>query len=53
MAGFIDEARRHEIRVEVLVAAGRGINAALKRGKASGEWTLDAQTDQLMASLIA
>ncbi|WP_369050213.1 hypothetical protein [Burkholderia gladioli] len=53
LAGFIDEARRHEIRAEVLVAAERGINAALEHGKASGEWTLDAQTDELVASLIA
>ncbi len=53
LAGFIDEARRHEIRTEVLVAAERGINVALEHGKATGEWTLDAQTDELMASLIA
>lgn len=53
LAGFIDEARRHEIRAEILVAAERGINVALEHGKASGEWTLDAQTDELMASLIA
>ncbi|WP_186191252.1 hypothetical protein [Burkholderia gladioli] len=53
LAGFIDEARRHEIRAEVLVAAERGINVALEHGKASGEWMLDAQTDELMATLIA
>ncbi|KAF1060760.1 hypothetical protein LvStA_04035 [Burkholderia gladioli] len=53
LAGFIDEARRHEIRAEVLVAAERGINVSLEHGKATGEWMLDAQTDELMASLIA
>ncbi len=53
LAGFIDEARRHEIRAEVLVATKRGISAALERGKASGERMLDAQTDEFMASLIA
>ncbi|MGN4224978.1 hypothetical protein ACS0Y6_34310, partial [Burkholderia gladioli] len=31
LAGFIGEARRHEIRAEVLVAAERGINASLER----------------------
>ncbi|WP_369051422.1 hypothetical protein [Burkholderia gladioli] len=53
LAGFIDEARRHEIRAEVLIATERGINAALEHGKTTGEWTLDAQTNELMASLIA
>ncbi|QGA41738.1 hypothetical protein GAS19_30080 (plasmid) [Burkholderia glumae] len=53
LAGFIDEARRHEIRTEVLVAAERGINVALEHGKSTGEWTLYAQTDELMASPIA
>lgn len=31
---------------------GRGINAALGRGEASGEWRLNTQTDELLASLI-
>ncbi|WP_256990760.1 hypothetical protein [Burkholderia sp. HI2714] len=50
--GFVDEARRHELCIEVLVAAERGINAALEHGNASGEWALDPQTDELVAALI-
>ena len=53
LVGFVDEARRHEIRVEVLVAAERGVNAAFARGEEEGEWWLDAQTDELIASLLA
>ncbi|HGF4016588.1 TPA: hypothetical protein ACF6X2_004782, partial [Burkholderia cenocepacia] len=37
---------------EVLVATERGINAALKQGKTCGVWTLDPQTDELVAALI-
>lgn len=53
LAGFVDEARKHELRAEVLVATERGINAALDRGIASEEWTLDPQTDELVAALLA
>ncbi|MBN3827205.1 hypothetical protein G3O00_26765 [Burkholderia sp. Ac-20384] len=52
LAGFVDEARKHELRVEVLVATERGINAALEQGKTCGEWVLDPQTDELVAALI-
>ncbi|WP_323123699.1 hypothetical protein [Burkholderia alba] len=51
--GFIDEARRHEIRAEVLVAAEQGINAAFERGEQDGEWWLDAYIEELVASLLA
>ncbi|RQP96555.1 hypothetical protein DF164_33495 [Burkholderia stagnalis] len=52
-AGFVDEARTHELRAEVLVATERGINAALERGIASEEWTLDPETDELVTALLA
>ncbi|MDR6504137.1 hypothetical protein J2785_007332 [Burkholderia ambifaria] len=52
LAGFVDEARKHELRVEVLVATERGINAALEQGKICGNWALDPQTDELVAALI-
>lgn len=52
LAGFVDEARKHELRMEVLVATERGINAALEQGKACGKWALDPQTDELVAALI-
>ncbi|KVC67688.1 hypothetical protein WI74_28020 [Burkholderia ubonensis] len=53
LAGFVDEARKHELRAEVLVATERGVNAALERGIAGDEWTLDPQTDELLAALLA
>jgi hypothetical protein len=53
LAGFIDEARRHELPGDVLASAEQGINAALKHGASSNEWTLDAQTDELVAALIS
>ncbi|MEX3630009.1 MAG: hypothetical protein VB138_11580 [Burkholderia sp.] len=53
LTGFIDEARRHEIRTEVLVAAELGIYASLEAGKTSEVWILDTQIDELVASLIA
>ncbi|MDN7894205.1 hypothetical protein QZM93_36990 [Burkholderia cepacia] len=52
LAGFVDEARKHELRIEVLVATERGINSALAQGKTCGEWALDPQTDELVAALI-
>ncbi|WP_322074801.1 hypothetical protein [Burkholderia cepacia] len=52
LAGFVDEARKHELRMEVLVATERGINSALEQGKTCGEWALDPQTDELVAALI-
>ncbi|VWC91611.1 Fis family transcriptional regulator [Burkholderia contaminans] len=52
LAGFVDEARKHELRAEVLVATERGVNAALEHGKTCGEWGLDPQTDELVAALI-
>ncbi len=33
LTGFIDEARRQDIRVEALIAAERGIQAAFERGE--------------------
>ncbi|QMI49004.1 hypothetical protein [Burkholderia sp. MBR-1] len=53
LAGFVDEASKHELRAEVLVATERGINVALDRGIASEEWTLGPQTDELVAALLA
>ncbi|NTX20591.1 hypothetical protein [Burkholderia cepacia] len=35
------------------MASERGINDALERGRDSGEWCLDPQTDELVAALIA
>ncbi|WP_323123743.1 hypothetical protein [Burkholderia alba] len=52
VTSFIDEARRHEIRAEVLVAAQQGINAAFERGKQDREWWLDMDTEELVASLL-
>ncbi|WP_155636418.1 hypothetical protein [Burkholderia stagnalis] len=52
LAGFVDEARKHDQCAEVLVATERGINAALDRGIANEEWTLDPQTDELVAALL-
>ncbi|WP_323123800.1 hypothetical protein [Burkholderia alba] len=53
LTGFIDEARRHEIRVEVLVAADRGIHAAFERGNQDGEWWLDPDIEEIVSSLLA
>ncbi|WP_413141078.1 hypothetical protein [Burkholderia cepacia] len=53
LSRLIDEARKRELRAEILVASERGINAALERGNAGGEWWLDPQTDDLVAALIA
>jgi hypothetical protein len=52
LAGFVDEARKQELRVEVMAATERGINAALEQGRTCGEWVLDPQTDELVAALI-
>lgn len=55
MTGFIDEARRHEVRREVLIAAERGIRTAFERGEhgeRENEWTFDAQTDEQVAALL-
>ncbi|MEQ5844425.1 MULTISPECIES: hypothetical protein [Paraburkholderia] len=52
LTGFIDEARRREIRVEVLVAAEQEINAAFERGAKDNQWTLDAQGEDLIAALL-
>ncbi|WP_196788381.1 hypothetical protein [Burkholderia cepacia] len=53
LSRFIDEARKRELCAEILVAKERGINVALEHGRASGEWRLDPQTDELVAALIA
>lgn len=53
LSRFIDETRKGELRTEILVASERGINDALERGRDSGEWCLDPQTDELVAALIA
>ena len=53
LTGFIDEARRQEIRVKVLVAAERGIQAAFDRGEREDLWTFDEQTDELVSMLLA
>lgn len=53
LTGFIDEARRHELRVEVLVAAEREINVGFERGQRESEWRLDASGVEVVASLLA
>ncbi len=52
LTSFVDEARRHELCPEVMVATERGINVALEHAKTCGEWVLDPQTDELVAALI-
>ncbi|KWF83372.1 hypothetical protein WL94_23335 [Burkholderia cepacia] len=53
LSRLIDEARKRELRTEILVTSERGINDALERGRDSGVWCLDPQTDELVAALIA
>jgi len=53
LTGFIDEARRHDIRVEALVAAERGIRDAFERGEREDVWTFDEKTDELVSMLLA
>lgn len=52
LTGFIDDARRREIRIELLVAAEREINAAFERGAQDDVWRLAARGDDLVAALL-
>uniref|UniRef100_UPI003BEEF437 hypothetical protein n=1 Tax=Burkholderia arboris TaxID=488730 RepID=UPI003BEEF437 len=53
LTGFIDDARRQDIRADVLTAAERGILVAFERGERESVWTFDESTDELVATLLA
>lgn len=53
LTGFIDQARRQDIRIDALMAAERGIQAAFDRGERDDVWMFDEETDALVATLLA
>jgi hypothetical protein len=53
VTAFVDEARRHELRTDVIKVAEQAINEALERGRAGAGWFLDGQGEEIIAALIA
>lgn len=54
LTGFIDDARRSEIRADALVLAERGLCDAIKRGESDDCWMLDsADATAVIAALLA
>jgi hypothetical protein len=53
VTAFIDEARRHELRTDVIKAAEQAINEALERGRNGAGWFLDRQGEEIVVALIA